>query len=288
MDTRQGALIRVQGLRVVYDVGSETPIEALRGVDLCVQAGEWVAVVGHNGSGKSTLAKCLNGLLAPTQGDVWVRGLNTRQREHLLAIRRTVGIVLQNPDNQFVATTVEEEAAFGPENLGLPHRLVRQRVDEALHSAGLEGLARANPHELSAGQKGRLAIASVLAMAPECLILDESTAFLDPLAREGVLAFLARQHQAGLTLMSVTHDMDEALLADRMVVMAAGRVAFDATPRELFAHDALDSLGLGAPTALAVASGLRRRGLALPAPLLTAGELAEALLASREATCARP
>lgn len=287
MDTPGEPLIRVQGLRLAYDAESGRPIEALRGVDVAVHAGEWVAVVGHNGSGKSTLAKCLNGLLMPTAGDVWVRGWNTRQRRHLLEIRKTVGIVLQNPDNQFVATTVEEEVAFGPENLGLPHRLLRQRVDEALQAAGLEPLARANPHELSAGQKGRLAIASVLAMAPQCLILDESTAFLDPLAREGVLAYLQRQRQAGLTLISVTHDMDEALLADRIVALSAGRVALEAAPRELFAHPELAALGLGAPTASAVALGLRRRGLPLAALPLTADELAAALLALRETTWAR-
>lgn len=280
-------LIRVQGLHLAYDADSEQPIEALRGVDLTVQAGEWLAIVGRNGSGKSTLAKCLNGLLLPTAGDVWVRGWNTRQREHLLEIRQTVGIVLQNPDNQFVATTVEEEVAFGPENLGLPHRLLRQRVDEALHAAGLEALARANPHDLSAGQKGRLAIAGVLAMAPNCLILDESTAFLDPLAREGVLAYLQRQRETGLTLISVTHDMDEALLADRIVALAAGRVALEAAPRVLFACEELAALGLGAPTASAVALGLRRRGLPLPTLPLTAGELAADLLALREATWAR-
>ena len=287
MGTPLEPLIRVQGLRLAYDAESERPIEALRGVDLTVQAGEWLAIVGHNGSGKSTLAKCLNGLLLPTAGDVWVRGWNTRQRQHLLEIRKTVGIVLQNPDNQFVATTVEEEVAFGPENLGLPHRLLRQRVDEALHAASLEALARANPHDLSAGQKGRLAIASVLAMAPECLILDESTAFLDPLAREGVLAYLQRQRQAGLTLISVTHDMDETLLADRIVALSAGRVALEAAPRELFAQPQLAALGLGAPTASAVARGQRRRGLPLATLPLTAGELAAALLALREATWAR-
>ncbi len=280
-------LIRVEGLRYVYGAGSEAPVEALKGVDLAVPRGEWLALIGHNGSGKSTLAKCLNALLLPTAGEVWVKGLNTRERAHWLTIRQTVGIVFQNPDNQFVASTVEEEVAFGPENLGLPPAVLRERVDEALEISGLTALRQANPHSLSAGQKGRLAIASILAMRPECLILDEATAFLDPLAREAVLELLGRLHQQGMTLIMVTHHMGEAALADRIVALAEGRIALEGDPRAFFADEAaLRRLNLSAPAAVAVAAGLRERGVALP-PILTERELVEALVNVKERLWAR-
>jgi len=281
-------LIRVEGLYYTYGAASEVPVEALRGIDLAVRPGEWLALVGHNGSGKSTLAKCLNGLLLPTAGEVWVKGLNTREREHWLEIRQTVGIVFQNPDNQFVATTVEEEVAFGPENLGLSPATLRERVDEALEIAGLVESRQANPHDLSAGQKGRLAIASILAMRPECLILDEATAFLDPLAREGILDLLARLHEQGMTLIMATHNMDEATLADRIVALEGGRIALEAKPREFFARQAdLEQLGLGVPTVVAVVSALHARGVDLPPDLLTEHEVAEALLGAKERLWAR-
>ncbi|MBC7315749.1 MAG: ATP-binding cassette domain-containing protein, partial [Chloroflexi bacterium] len=205
-----------------------------------------------------------------------------------LEIRQTVGIVFQNPDNQFVATTVEEEVAFGPENLGLPPQTLRERVNEALEIAGLVESRQANPHDLSAGQKGRLAIASILAMRPECLILDEATAFLDPLAREGVLGLLARLHAQGMTLIMATHNMDEAALADRIVALEGGRIALEAKPREFFARQAdLEQLGLGVPTVVAVVSALRARGVDLPPDLLTEREVAEALLGVKERLWAR-
>lgn len=281
-------LICVENLHYTYGATTEAPVEALRGIDLAVQRGEWVAIVGHNGSGKSTLAKCLNGLLLPTEGDVWVKGLNTRERRHGLEIRRSVGIVFQNPDNQFVASTVEEEVAFGPENLGLPPAVLRERVEEALEVAGLAHLRQANPHDLSAGQKGRLAIASILAMHPECLILDEATAFLDPLARESVLNLLGRLHAQGMTLLMVTHNMDEAALAERIVVLDQGCLALEVAPRALLEYqEVLEALGLGLPTVCAVLAGLRARGLPLAQDLLTEQELVTALLGVKEKRWAR-
>lgn len=275
-------LILAKGLKYTYNADS-APIEALHGVNLAVPRGEWLAIVGHNGSGKSTLAKCLNGLLLPTEGDVWVNGLNTRERRHAMEIRRTVGIVFQNPDNQFVASTVEEEVAFGPENLGLPPAALSERVEEALEMAGLADLRQANPHDLSAGQKGRLAIASILAMHPECLILDEATAFLDPLAREGVLNLLSRLHAEGMTLIMVTHSMDEAALADRIVALEGGRIALEVAPRALLEHqEVLEALALGLPTVCAVAAGLQKHGLPFDKAPLTEQDLVCALLGVKE------
>lgn len=274
-------LIRVTDVHYTYGEG-ERAVEALRGIDLCIDEGDFVAIVGHNGSGKSTLAKCLNALLLPTKGDVWVRGQNTQHcsQEALLDIRAAVGIVFQHPDNQFVATTVQEEVAFGPENLGVPKQELRQRVTRALRDVGLEGQDDRNPHDLSAGQKSRLAIAAMLAMEPECLILDESTAMLDPIARRRLLALLDDLHHRGLTLILITHSMEEAVLADRVIVLDGGRVALEGSPQQIFRkRTVFDRLGLDLPVSAAIARGLRRRGLPLPdEPILTQDDLVEALI----------
>jgi energy-coupling factor transport system ATP-binding protein len=273
-------LIQAHNLHYAYDQASERPIPALRGVDLEIGAGEYVAIVGHNGSGKSTLAKCLNGLLLPQEGWVLVDGLDTRDDATLRTIRASVGIVLQNPDNQFIAPSLEEELAFGPENLGLPRAELRARVEEALAEAGLADLRDHNPHLLSTGQKARLAIASILAMRPRCLILDESTALLDPLSRAEVLAMLTRLHAEGLAILAITHTMDEAALAQRVVVLDEGRLAMEGAPRDVLTQSAaLEAIGLLPPSVTRIAQGLRRRGLAIAERTLDVDDLADALIA---------
>ncbi|MBN1400402.1 MAG: energy-coupling factor transporter ATPase [Anaerolineae bacterium] len=272
-------LIQAHNLHYAYDHASERPIPALQGVDLEIGAGEYVAVVGHNGSGKSTLAKCLNGLLLPQEGQVLVDGLDTGDDAALRAIRAKVGIVLQNPDNQFIAPSIEEELAFGPENLGLPRAELRQRVEEALAQAGLADVRDRNPHLLSTGQKARLAIASILAMRPRCLILDESTALLDPLSRAEVLALMARLHAEGLAIIAITHSMDEAALAGRVAVLDQGRLVMQGPPRDVLTQSAtLEAIGLLPPSVTRIADGLRRRGLALDERIVGVEELADALL----------
>jgi energy-coupling factor transport system ATP-binding protein len=277
------SLIRVNDLHYTYGEDSESAVPALRGVDLDIQRGDLVAIVGHNGSGKSTLAKCLNGLLRPTRGEVWVNGLDTRHDESLYDIRATVGMVFQNPDNQFVAATVQEEIAFGPENLGIPHPELRQRVDDVLEKTDLGALRGRNPRTLSAGQKARLAIGSILAMRPTCLVLDESTAYLDPLSRHEVLDLVGALHDDGLTVVIITHYMEEVVTARRVFALEAGLIALRGTPRDLYAHaERLEALGLALPAAAAIARGLRHRGLSLPADILTSDELVAALTTGQE------
>ncbi len=255
------ALIRAEGLHYTYRVEGQAPIPALRGIDLAVPRGEYLVILGHNGSGKSTLARCLNGLLRPSAGDVWVKGMNTRDEHTIVQLRSSVGMVFQNPDNQFVATVVEEEVAFGPENLGLPAAELRARVDRALGLVGLLEARHRDPAALSAGQKARLAIAGILAMAPDCLVLDESTVMLDPASRQGVLRLVRGLHKDGLTVIAITHNMAEALHADRILVLEAGAIALQGTPEEVFARaEDLESLGLSLPPAAAIAHGCAREG----------------------------
>ena len=254
------ALIRVENLSFTYNADTPTAIQALRGIDLDIAPGEYLAVVGHNGSGKSTLAKCLNGLLLPGAGDVWVRDWNTRDVASRIQVRATVGTVFQNPDNQFVTTAVRDEVAFGPENLGVPPDELRTRVAQALHDTHLETLASRNPRALSAGEKARLAIAAILAMRPACLVLDESTAMLGPQARLEVLALLRSLHEAGLAIVAITHFMDEVVPAQRVIVLDRGSLALAGTPREVFAQrKRLAELALDLPPAAAIAQGLRAR-----------------------------
>ncbi len=254
-------LIRADNLHYTYNLDTEAPITALAGVSLKVWPGEYLAIVGRNGSGKSTLARCLNSLALPTAGEVRVNGLDTRNPRAWREIRSTVGMVFQNPDNQFVSTVVEDEVAFGPANLGLPRDGLRQRGDWALAATGLADARNANPRILSAGDKARLAIAAILAMRPQCLALDESTAYLDPVARRDILALLARLHAEGLTVIVITHFMDEAARAERMIVLDRGRVALEGAPRQVFAQaEPLEALGLSLPPAAAIARGLQQRG----------------------------
>lgn len=228
-------IIRVENLHHTYTPERAAPVQALRGVSLTVQTGEYVVILGHNGSGKSTLAKHFNALLLPTQGNVWVKGWNTKERAHTLNIRATVGMVFQQPDNQFVATIVEEDVAFGPENLGVPHAELVRRVDWSLDRVEMSQYRHRAPHLLSGGQKQRVCIAGVLAMRPEVLVLDEATAMLDPLGRREVLDVVKRLNRGeGVTVVAITHNMEEAVEADRVIVMEAGRLALEGTPREVF------------------------------------------------------
>ncbi|HEY8449552.1 MAG TPA: energy-coupling factor transporter ATPase, partial [Bacillota bacterium] len=257
-----------------YDPGARE-VWALRDVNLSVRRGEFVAVVGANGSGKSTLARHLNALLLPTTGRVEVAGFDTSDPAHLWEIRRRVGMVFQNPDNQLVATTVEEDVAFGPENLGLPREEIARRVDEALRLVRLEAFRRHAPHRLSGGQKQRVAIAGILAMRPDIIVMDEPTAMLDPRGREEVVATAWRLCRGeGITVVYVTHFMEEAVRADRIVVLAEGRVQAEGAPTEVFARrELLRSAGLELPGVVELAERLRQRGLDVPGDLTSLDEL---------------
>ena len=240
-------IIRTENLQYAYpaDEGAE-PVLALKGVDLTIEQGSFVVVLGHNGSGKSTLAKHLNAILLPSGGKVYVDGIDTADEDKLLDIRRTVGMVFQNPDNQIVANVVEEDVAFAPENLGVPPAEIRRRVDDALKAVGMYEYREHAPHLLSGGQKQRVAIAGVIAMAPRCIVLDEPTAMLDPIGRAEVMKTIRELNRSsGVTVVLITHHMDEAAQADRLVVMAKGRVAADGTPREVFQRvEELKAVGL--------------------------------------------
>jgi energy-coupling factor transporter ATPase len=273
------ALIQVQGVHFSYNADTDRAIPAIRGIDLEVAAGEHVAIVGANGSGKSTLARHLNALLVPDAGAVWVREWNTRDPAHARAIRRTVAMVFQNPDNQIISTIVEEDTAFGPENLGLPREELCRRIDWALEAVGLADLRRRSPHNLSGGQKQRLALAGALAMRPACLVLDEATAMLDPAGRQAVHAVIAQLHRQGMAVVTITQDMAEAALAERVVVLAAGQVARQGTPRAVLTDEAfLDSVGLDLPSMARLAHALHARRPAFPPDLLTPAEMVAALL----------
>ncbi len=291
MDPLTPPILRVENLHHSYDAGSgKEPVRALRGVNLTIHAGEYVVILGHNGSGKSTLARHLNALLLPSEGDVWVRDWNTREKAHLREIRTTVGMVFQSPDNQIVATIVEEDVAFGPENLGMPHAEMVQRVDWALGQVDMLPMRKRAPHLLSGGQKQRVAVAGVIAMQPSVLVLDEATAMLDPLGRREVLAIAHRLHrEQGTTVVAITHFMGEAVDADRVVVMAEGQVVIDGTPREVFAQrERLRELHLDVPPVSQVAAQLHARLPEFPAALLTAGEMVEAVRALRPDDAAQP
>ena len=272
------SLLEILDVHHTYAPERAEPVQALRGVSLTIAAGEYVTVLGHNGCGKSTLARMLNGLLVPTRGEVRVKGLSTRERAHLREIRRTVGMVFQHPDNQFVATIVEEDVAFGPENLGLPRDEIVKRVGWSLDRVELGKYRSRAPHQLSGGQKQRACIAGVLAMRPEVLVLDEATAMLDPLGRREVLGVVRQLNRGeGVTVITITHHMEEALEADRVVVMSEGRIAFQGTPREVFARvDDLRALHLDVPGPMQVAHALMGKGVVLK-EVLTAEELSQSL-----------
>ena len=252
---------------------------ALREVTVSMEKGSFVVVLGHNGSGKSTLAKHMNAVVLPSSGKVYVEGMDTCDEQLLLEIRRRVGMVFQNPDNQIVANVVEEDVAFAPENLGVPSREIRQRVDDALAAVGMSEFARHAPHLLSGGQKQRIAIAGVIAMEPECIVLDEATAMLDPVGRREVLSTIHRlNRERGITVVLITHHMNEAENADRVIVMDHGHVAMDGTPRQVFARVAeLKKMGLAAPHTVELMAELNSSGMLLPLEALTVEECADAI-----------
>ena len=251
----------------------------LRGIDLEIEEGTFVAVLGHNGSGKSTLAKHMNAILIPTEGKVTVCGIDSADENRLIELRRNVGMVFQNPDNQIVANVVEDDVAFAPENLGVPSAEIRKRVDDALEAVGMTEYARHAPHLLSGGQKQRIAIAGVIAMEPACIVLDESTAMLDPVGRREVLDTVHKlNRERGITVVLITHHMNEAMEADRAIVMNRGRVAMDGTPREVFARvEELRALGLAAPDTVELLYELRSRGIDIPLDAMTVEECADAI-----------
>ena len=268
--------IQTENLTFRYTTEEGMAPTVLEGVSLSIQPGEFVAVLGHNGSGKSTLAKHLNAILLPTAGKVYVDGMDTCDENKLLDIRRQVGMVFQNPDNQIVASVVEEDVAFGPENLGVPSAEIRERVDSALAAVGMTDYARHAPHLLSGGQKQRVAIAGVLAMRPRCIVLDEPTAMLDPVGRKEVLDTVRRlNREQGITVVLITHHMDEAAQADRLIVMHDGHIVADDKPELVFQNvDGLRSLGLEVPEPVALLYELRQSGVDVSLTALTVDECA--------------
>ncbi|WP_455240145.1 energy-coupling factor transporter ATPase [Veillonella sp.] len=272
-------MIEVNHLSHLYVDENGNDVRALDDVSLSIGRGEFVAIIGTNGSGKSTLAKHFNVLLQPTEGTVTVCGFNTLDDEHIWNIRQHVGMVFQNPDNQIVAAVVEEDVAFGPENLGVPSAEIRKRVDDALAAVNMTEYAEHGPHLLSGGQKQRIAIAGVLAMKPDCIVLDEPTAMLDPKGRLEVLETIHRLNkEEGITIVIITHFMEEAVTADRVVVMKNGIKLQEGTPREIFTQvDTLKDLGLDVPVAAEVASKLIQNGVDIPKDIITNDELGDAL-----------
>jgi len=278
-------IVKTENLVFEYKIqvqteGEEATTEteaALNGVDIAVKKGEFVAVLGHNGSGKSTLAKHINCLLSPTAGTMWVKGISVADEERIWDIRSSVGMVFQNPDNQIIATIVEEDVAFGAENLGVPPAEIRKRVDEALASVGMAQYAENPPHFLSGGQKQRVAIAGILAMRPDIIVLDEPTAMLDPIGRREVMNVVKKlNREEGITIIFITHFMDEAAQAERIIVMEEGKIAMEGTPGEVFAQIApLKAIGLDVPQVAEIAAGLREAGINLPQGLLTVDALVE-------------
>ena len=272
--------ISVEHLAYSYPGVEDTPgVAVFEDLNLSVEEGSFVAVLGGNGCGKSTLAKHFNSILLPCGGKVYVYGLDTSDEERLISVRRTVGMVFQNPDNQIVANVVEEDVAFGPENLGIASPVIRQRVDKALKQVGMYGFREHAPHLLSGGQKQRIAIAGVIAMEPKCIVLDEPTAMLDPKGRREVMETItALNRDKGITVVLITHHMDEAAKAQRVVVLHGGRVAADGTPREVFSQvELLHSIRLAAPETVELCNELNQIGFSLPLDRLEPEECAQAL-----------
>lgn len=275
----QDIMIQTEHMSHTYQDESGNVVYALDDVSLSIRKGEFVSIIGTNGSGKSTLAKHFNVLLTPSKGTVTVLGMDTKDPKHLWDIRQHVGMVFQNPDNQIVAAVVEEDVAFGPENLGVEPKEIRRRVDEALASVNMTDYALHSPGLLSGGQKQRIAIAGVLAMKPDCIVLDEPTAMLDPVGRQEVLETVHRLNkEEGITIVYITHFMEEAVTSDRVVVMKNGKLLHDGTPREIFSQvPMLKELGLDVPVAAEVASKLRLDGVSLQNEIITEEELGDQL-----------
>jgi energy-coupling factor transport system ATP-binding protein len=273
-------MIKIENTTYEYkSFGSEEIFSAVKDVNITINKGEHLVILGHNGSGKSTLAKLMNGLLLPTRGNIYVNGMNTRDEEMTWNIRETAGMVFQNPDNQIVATIVEEDVAFGPENQGVPPAEIRKRVDEALEIVEMTEYKKHAPHLLSGGQKQRIAIAGVLAMKPECIILDEPTAMLDPIGRKEIIKTIKKLNkEENKTIIHITHYMDEAVEADRILVMEQGEIVMEGKPRQIFSQvEKVKRYGLDVPQVTELAYELNKEGFKVPTDILTVEELVNAL-----------
>ena len=272
-------IIKVENLHFTYPTQDQ---ETLRGIDLEIMPGTFTAVLGHNGSGKSTLAKHFNAIFLPTEGTVRVCGMDTKDEELLLGVRATVGMVFQNPDNQIVANVVEDDVAFAPENLGVPPEEIRSRVDAALKQVGMYEFRSHAPHLLSGGQKQRVAIAGVIAMEPQCIVLDEPTAMLDPSGRREVIETVTRLcREKGITIVLITHHMDECVGADRLIVMSGGKIVLDGKPKDVFQQsDVLLREGLAVPTTTALLQALKSDGMDVPTDALAVNDCADAIAAA--------
>ena len=267
-------IIKVDNVSFVY-MSEETSFKAIDNLSLNIKEGEFVAIIGHNGSGKSTLSKNLNAILKPTQGDIYISNMNTKEDDKLWDIRQNAGMVFQNPDNQIVATVVEEDVAFGPENLGIEPEEIKKRVEESLISVGMYDFRKKQPHLLSGGQKQRVAIAGIIAMKPKCIIFDEATAMLDPSGRKEVLKTIKKLNkEENITILHITHFMEEAVDADRVVVMESGKKVMEGTPREVFCQvEKLKSIGLDVPYMTELAKELKNEGIDIDDSILTVDEM---------------
>lgn len=273
---RERSIVKVNNVSYIYNtnISEDKEIKALSGINVELKKGEFVVIVGRNGSGKSTFARLLNALLLPVEGVVYVNGINTQDEEKVWEIRRSVGMVFQNPDNQIVGTIVEEDVAFGPENLGIPADEIRVRVAEALEAVGISEYSKHAPHMLSGGQKQRVAIAGILAMKPECIVLDEATSMLDPVGRKEVMRVLKKLNKEdGITVIHITHHMDEASIADRVIVIDEGKIVLDGAPKEVFGNsEKIKCLGLDVPQVTELFNELKKEGFQLPDGVLSVDE----------------
>ena len=273
------SIIKIENLIFEYrKEEEEQPVKAINNISLEVEKGSFTAILGKNGSGKSTLAKNLNGLLLPTGGTVYVNGYNTADEEHIWDVRQSAGMVFQNPDNQLVSAIVEDDVAFGPENLGIEPAEIRRRVDKALEDVNMGPFKGKSPHLLSGGQKQRIAIAGVVAMKPRCIIFDEPTAMLDPKGRKEIMSIIKELHEDGITVVLITHFMDEAVNADRVIIMHQGEIFMDGTPAEVFGQgEKVKSVNLDVPMAVELARALRQRGIEVPEKIIGTEEMVEYL-----------
>lgn len=267
--------IELKSVGYIYSLGDGRSLRALKNVSFSIEKGEFVALAGMNGSGKSTLAKLLNGLFVPSEGDVVIDGLNTKDEENTFEIRKRAGMVFQNPDNQMVATIIEDDVAFGPENIGLPREEIVERVNFALKAVDMEEYRSRTASKLSGGQKQRIAIAGVLAMRPDILILDESTSMLDPNGRKEIMDIAIKLNKQGITVINITHNMEEAVLANRIIVLRKGRVAIDGTPKEVFSSGLMDACGLTPPPVTALSRKLAENGFSFDFPITLESEIVE-------------
>ena len=271
------SIIKIENLIFEYrKEEEEQPVKAINNISLEVEKGSFIAILGKNGSGKSTLAKNLNGLLLPTGGTVYVNGYNTADEEHIWDVRQSAGMVFQNPDNQLVSAIVEDDVAFGPENLGIEPAEIRRRVDKALEDVNMGPFKGKSPHLLSGGQKQRIAIAGVVAMKPRCIIFDEPTAMLDPKGRKEIMSIIKELHEEGITVVLITHFMDEAVNADRVIIMHQGEIFMDGTPAEVFGQgEKVKSVNLDVPMAVELADRLRDQGVKVPKNVITQEDLVD-------------